>query len=57
MAGFWTTAACPRIPCRRGSEKANLLQEEEQDNQSRITGGHASMDVEVVEKTTKSGGF
>jgi hypothetical protein len=38
-------------------EKANLLQEEEQDNQSRITGGHASMDVEVVEKTTKSGGF
>ena len=42
-AGFWTTAACPRIACRRwscwttrrawGSEKANLLQEEEQDNQ------------------------
>ena len=24
---------------------------------SRITGGHASMEVEVVNKTTKSGGF
>ena len=53
MAGFWTTGTKSSWTL----EKANLLQEEEQDNQSLITGGHASMDVEVVEKTTKSGGF
>jgi hypothetical protein len=46
MAGFWTTGTKSSWTL----EKANLLQEEEQDNQSLITGGHASMDVEVVEK-------